>query len=66
MGGTQGSSDGLSRPPTLGFSSEADCLAVDEFRRTYFGSCRAELSVPLDANKERRKDCEAKVLDNMG
>jgi hypothetical protein len=65
MGGTQASSDAAPRPPTRGFPSEAGGLADDEFRRTYFGTCRAELIVPLDASKERRNDCEAKALDNM-
>ena len=55
---------GLLRPPPPGWS-ELGGLAVDEFRRTYFGSCWAELNVLLDTSKERRRDCDANVLENM-
>ena len=65
MGGSQTRSN-VSRPPlSLDFSSGVGCPPPDEFRRTYSGSRRAEFSVPLEANKERRKDCEANVLDNI-
>ena len=65
VGGTQASSDAPSRLPVSGFPSKPGRLAVDEFRRTYFGNCRAGVGVLLDASKERRKECEAKVFDNM-
>ena len=65
MGGFQASSNVSLRRPALGFPSEPGCLAVRELRRTYFGSFRAGVRVLLDTSKERRKDCEAKVLDNI-
>ena len=65
MGGTQASSDAPSRLATPSFPSEPGCLVVDEFRRTYLGSCRAGVSALLDTTKDRRKDCEDNVLDNI-
>jgi hypothetical protein len=65
MGGAQISSDAPSRAPAPGFPSRPGLLAGDEFSRTYFGSCRVGVSALLDAIKDRRKDCEARVLDNM-
>ena len=64
MGGTQASTGAGSRIPVPGFPSKPGWL-VDEFRRTYFGSCRAGVSALLDASKERRKECEARLLDSM-
>lgn len=66
MGGTQASTDASLRLPAPGFPSKPGWLAADEFRRAYFGSCRAEVSALLDASKERCKECDAKVLDSMG
>ena len=65
MGGAHASSDGFPPPTASGFPPEAGELVVDEFRRTYFGSCRAGASVLLDTSKERRKDCEANVLESI-
>ena len=65
MGGAQISSDAPSRAPAPGFPSRPGLLAGDEFNRTYFGSCRVGVSALLDAIRDRRKDCEAKVLENM-
>lgn len=62
MGGTHGSGSGF---PSLASLSGAGGLAVDEFRRAYFGSCRVGASALLDASKERRKDCEANVLESI-
>jgi hypothetical protein len=63
MGGAHASSDGFTLPPPTspGFPSKAE----EEFRRTYFGSCRAGASVLLDASRARRKDCEANVLESI-
>jgi len=65
MGGIQASTDAGPRPPAPGFPSDTGWPVVDEFRRTYLGDCRAGVRVTLDANRECRNECEAKVLDNM-
>ena len=65
MGGTHASSDFFSWPTSPGFPPEAGDLAADEFRRTYFGSCRAGASVLLEARRERRRECVANVLESI-
>lgn len=65
MGGTQASSDAPSRLLAGGLPSAPGLRAVDEFRRTYFGSCRAGANALLDTTKDCRNDREAKVLDNI-
>lgn len=65
MGGAHASSDTFPLPTAPGFPPEAGESVEDEFRRTYFGRCRAGANVLLDASKERRKKCEANGLENM-
>ena len=60
MGGAHASNDCFPPPTAPGFPSEPD-----EFRRTYFGNCRAGASVLLDTSKERRNDREANVLESI-